>query len=126
MLIPWDTDAPCYHFPWATIGLIILNVLLFGALVAAEGEGFDEWILEFGNGLHPLQWISTHFLHADIMHLVGNMIFLWAFGLVVEGKLGWKIFLPLYLAMGLTYGLIIQIVMSEADGGGALGASGVI
>lgn len=42
MLIPWNTDAPCYHFPWATIGLIILNVLLFGAIVAVDGEGFED------------------------------------------------------------------------------------
>lgn len=65
-------------------------------------------------------------MHADIMHLVGNMFFLWGFGLVVEGKLGWWKFLIVYLAMGIIYGAILQICMLGAEVNFALGASGVI
>ncbi len=67
-------------------------------------------------------------MHADIMHLIGNMFILWGFGLVVEGKIGWQRFLLLYLGIGIVYGAVIQILMfllfrSE---GGALGASAAI
>ena len=51
-----------------------------------------------GDGIHPLQWLTNIFLHAGFFHLVGNMIFLWTFGFVVEGKLGWLPFTALYLA----------------------------
>ncbi len=57
------------------------------------------------------------------MHLVGNMFFLWGFGLVVEGKLGWWRFLLLYLTIGAIYSVIIQTSMLGATEGGALGAS---
>ena len=49
-------------------------------------------MLEIGNGVHPLQWFSNLFMHGGIMHLLGNMVFLWVFGIIVEGKLGWWAF----------------------------------
>ena len=48
-----------------------------------------DWALVLGDGLHPLQWVTNNFMHSGFFHLAGNMIFLWTFGLVVEGKLGW-------------------------------------
>jgi membrane associated rhomboid family serine protease len=125
VLIPYNTDAPLYHFPVVTIGLIVLNTAVLAACMQADPHAVVPWALQFGQGLHPLQWISNNFLHADILHLVGNMFFLWGFGLVVEGKLGWWRFLLLYLAMGAIYGFIIQAVMLGSHGA-ALGASGVI
>jgi membrane associated rhomboid family serine protease len=126
VLIPYNTDAPLYHYPIATVGLIAANVFIFLGCTQAEPEQVIPWILVFGDGLHPLQWVSNNFLHADIIHLLGNMFFLWGFGLVVEGKLGWWRFLLLYFAIGAIYGAIIQIIMLGAEEGGALGASGVI
>lgn len=32
MLIPWNTDAPLYHAPWATGGLIVVNATVFAAV----------------------------------------------------------------------------------------------
>jgi membrane associated rhomboid family serine protease len=98
MLLPWNTDAPIYHFPWATIGLIVVNTLVyFGTL---ESETAEQWMLAYGQGLQPVQWITSNFMHAGLMHLAGNMIFLWGFGLVIEGKLGWWRFLIVYLGIG--------------------------
>jgi len=126
VFIPYNTDAPLYHLPISTVGLIAVNTLVFIASAQAETQDVAPWILQFGEGLHPLQWISNNFMHADFMHLLGNMFFLWGFGLVVEGKLGWWRFLLLYLSIGVIHGFVIQVAMLGSSGGGALGASGVI
>jgi membrane associated rhomboid family serine protease len=126
VLIPWSTDAPIYHRPWGTIGLILVNVLIFAWELHADPETLAGLVLRFGDGYHPVQWLTNHFLHADIMHLLGNMVFLWVFGLIVEGKLGWRRFLPLYLGICLIDSVIVQSAMLGADDGGALGASGAI
>src|SRR6266566_4216395 len=95
VLIPYNTDAPIYHFPFVTVGLIVVNAAVLVACAKADDQVVEGWMLQFGQGLHPLQWISNNFMHAGVMHLIGNMFFLWGFGLVVEGKLGWWRFLLL-------------------------------
>ena len=129
MLIPWNTDAPIYHYPIASAGLIACNVAVF-ALLIGEPELAEEYCLAYGDGLHPVQWLTHNFLHADFMHLLGNMIFLWSFGLVVEGKLGWYGMLPAYLGIGIANGWIVQAANQHQDGvalgvfGGHLWADG--
>ena len=76
----------------------------------------QQLVLEHGNGLHPAQWLTSHFAHADMMHLVGNMAFLWSFGLIVEGKLGWWKTLVTYLGVGIVHGAFTQLVMLGASG----------
>ena len=124
MLIPWNTDAPLYHYPIATVGLIAGNIAIF-ALLWDQPEVVDQWLLAFGDGLHPLQWVTHNFLHADFSHLLGNMVFLWSFGLVVEGKLAWYGMLPAFLAVGIGHGIIVQ-ALNQHQPGGALGASAAI
>jgi membrane associated rhomboid family serine protease len=123
MIIPWNTDAPLYHFPFATIGLLVVNTAAF---VAALGQDDPEpWMLAFGEGLQPVQWVTSMFMHNDIMHLVGNLIFLWGFGLVIEGKIGWWRFLLVYLGLGIVQAAVVQMCMQHRPGF-ALGASGAI
>lgn len=111
MLIPINTDAPLYHFPYATIGLIIANVVCFAATgFALNDRLLDPWLLEYGNGINPLEWIPAAFAHGGFGHLIGNMFFLWGFGLVVEGKLGWRRFIPLYLAMAAAWGAGVDLL----------------
>ncbi len=127
MFIPFGTDAPIYHRPWATIALITLNVLVFfGFGAAGSRDALADWVLAFGDGLHPLQWVSNGFLHAGFGHLFGNMLFLWTFGMVVEGKIGWQRFLLVYLGIGIAQSALIQLCMLGARPGGALGASSAI
>ncbi|HVX59307.1 MAG TPA: rhomboid family intramembrane serine protease [Pirellulales bacterium] len=128
VLIPWNTDAPIYHPPWATGGLILINMVVFVALLAsgASAEAIEPWMLVYGDGLHPLQWLTSIFLHAGFFHLLGNMVFLWAFGLVVEGKLGWLRFTAVYLGIGVAQSALEQLCMLGAESGGSLGASAAI
>lgn len=109
MILPYSTDAPIYHFPWMTIALIVVNCLTFA--ITGMGHNDEGWLLQYGNGLHPLEWVAYNFLHFGIGHLVGNMFFLWAFGIVVEGKLGWWKFLGVYMSIGIFGGALIQLTM---------------
>ncbi len=124
MFIPLRTDAPLYHRPWATIALIIINIVIQIWATATNYESVEPWILHYGS-ITPIQWITSAFLHAGWMHCIGNMIFLWVFGLVVEGKIGWKLFIPVYLAIAVFSGLIEQVIMLGSNLG-SLGASGCI
>lgn len=127
-LFPYTTDAPVYYWPFATLGLIVANVLVFIGMVNGTISNADEWVLWYGEGLHPLQWVTNFFTHSGSSHLVGNMLFLWVFGIIVEGKLGWWKFLSCYLGIGVVHSLLEQIVMLQYTGGtpGAVGASAAI
>lgn len=111
LLVPINTDAPVYHVPVATIGLIVANLVCFAASgFALHPERMDFWTLQYGNGMNPAQWIPAAFAHGGVMHLLTNMFFLWGFGLVVEGKLGWRVFLPLYFAMAAAWGAGVDLL----------------
>lgn len=124
MFLPIGSDAPLYHRPIDTIGLLVLNVALFVA--QANGE-LESWPLALGAGLHPVQWWTSVFYHYDWIHLLGNMVFLWTFGLIVEGKLGALRFLALYIALAGLEGATTQILMLASDPPSATaGASGLV
>ncbi|MCA9191458.1 MAG: rhomboid family intramembrane serine protease [Planctomycetales bacterium] len=93
--------------------------------VEIVGDPHRFLILEFGRGFRPWQWVTSAFMHQDIAHLLGNMIFLWSFGLVVEGKLGNFLFGGVYLFIEAVQSFIVQMLMWNSVGG-ALGASGAI
>jgi membrane associated rhomboid family serine protease len=145
IVIPMGTDAPIYHWPYATVGLIVLNVALLFAVPpvhstpALDDDGeviegveeisnFDRYALAIGDGrLHPVQWVTHNFLHYGLIHLAGNMLFLWAFGLVVEGKLGPVKYLLAYLAIGTLHGALVQTLFLKSGlDGHAAGASAVV
>lgn len=142
MLIPTGTDAPIYHWPRATVAVIVLNVAAFlavpphrsattydadGEEVVAAVSDFDRYALTLGDGLHPVQWVTHNFLHLDVFHLIGNLVFLWAFGIVVEGKLGTVKYLLTYLAIGTLHGAFTQTLLLRSGlHGNAAGASAVV
>jgi membrane associated rhomboid family serine protease len=123
MIIPWGTDAPLYHRPFVTMSLIVINVLAF---LVIPTEAYTGYMLVIGDGVHPLQWLTNNFLHSGIIHLAGNMLFLWTFGLVVEGKLGWWRFLLVYLGLGVFDSAAMQILVPSEREISMLGASTII
>jgi len=129
MLIPYSTDAPIYHWPLATVGTIVVNALVF-FLVSGMPEEQQEWVFEhfalvYGSW-NPLQWLTSNYLHANFMHVLGNMIVLWGIGVIVEGKVGWWRFLAMYNGIGLFQCGVEQTLMVLAEEGGSLGASAII
>jgi membrane associated rhomboid family serine protease len=126
LFLPYGTDAPIYHWPKATIGLIIVTTVAFFASLTLSEDQIDTYALRLGDGIHPLQWLTSLFLHVGPGHLVGNMIFLWVFGLVVEGKVGSLWFLALYLTAGVLESAITQVVQLHTEPTFGVGASGAI
>lgn len=133
LVVPYSTDTPIYHRPIGTIGLIVVNVVAFAATsewfvyARLDDPAVAQWMLVFDQ-INPLQWLTNNFMHMNLFHLVGNMFFLWAYGLIVEGKIGWWRFLLIYLGIGVAEGALVQTGMYFFGGaeGGALGASGAI
>jgi len=109
-MFPYSCDALLYHLPIATGVLIAINVVAFIGALSEKINVENGWLLEYGTGLHPLQWLLSPFMHGGIEHLLGNMLFLWTFGLVTEGKLGWWRFLAVYLGIAVGQSAIEQAV----------------
>ncbi len=153
MFIPHGTDAPIYHVPAVTITVIVLNVAIFFAPPVvehfkhpdpathrhrlpvlswlAEGgySGPDQYKLQFGEGIKPWQGITASFLHGSSLHLLSNMVFLLLFGIIVEGKIGWWKFLPIYFGIALVRGILLQTLVMIFNPGlhtAAIGASGLV
>lgn len=127
---PYGTDAPIHHLPLATAGLIFANIAVFIGILAGNPyamEAHAPWLLTYGTGLHPDQWIASGFMHLGILHLVLNMLFLWVFGLIVEGKIGALKFLICYFSILVGEAAIEQTLMLwSSAGGGSLGASAAV
>jgi membrane associated rhomboid family serine protease len=115
-VIPLRDNVPTRTFPIVTVGLIVANVLVY--LWENARPGLEAHIVRWGyypcevqapctNTFaahhHPLveTVFSSMFMHAGIVHLAGNMLFLWIFGNNVEDMLGRVRFLLWYLAAGL-------------------------
>ena len=79
--------------------------------------------------LNPLPWWETAFtamfMHASILHIAGNMLFLWIFGNNVEDALGRITFLLFYLVAGVA-ALALQVAVDPSSTAPTLGASGAI
>ena len=125
MFFPYNTDAPIYYWPAITVSMIVVIVAVFVLEMVKPGI-VELYSLQIGDGLHPIQWVTHNFLHADFFHLLGNMLALWTFGLIVEGKLGpWKT-LAVFLGIGVIHGLFVQVIMLGHEPTICLGASAIV
>ena len=217
-MIPYHTDAPLYHWPIATVVLMLLNSLLFfvvprerlesqtpdhqvvdpdlfnpfaPAAPKAQADADAQWdadafriveqpqpaepergvenqpmverdnnveldsnverdvnndkgnnaeeerdahgarasftlALEHGAGLKPWQWLTSMFMHGDIVQLLFNLIALWAFGLVVEGKVGAGVFLTIFLGIGVVQAGLEQTLTLMSSPAVSMGANAAL
>ncbi len=126
MLFPYSTERELQRVPYATLGLIGLNVVM-AAVAWPNGELMAQLIFS-PDDFHWWQVITAMFMHAGPEHLIANMVFLWVFGSHVEDVLGtWK-YLALYFSAGLA-ATGMQVggdVVFLSSVRGLLGASGCI
>lgn len=130
MLLPIKSKNPPESFPYATCALIFLNVVIYAftseyGLVVRESV-LDNWAFK-SQDFPSVTLLTSMFLHADPVHLLGNMWFLYLFGFAVEGRMKTAKFVVLYLAAGLCGDLLHHVFVGLNDPEiPSLGASGAI
>lgn len=133
-MFPIRDHNPSDRTPWVTWALIAANTLVFLTYVPLLGDEralhavFWEWGLvpaKISEGFGYDGFFTSMFVHAGIMHIAGNMLFLWIFGDNLEDRLGHVGFLLFYLASGLGAGLL-QLAAAPGSMVPMVGASGAI
>ncbi|MGM3304887.1 rhomboid family intramembrane serine protease [Anabaena sp. WFMT] len=141
-MVPLKDNNPVHITPYVTYALIAINILAFlyqASLSPQALNVFLHWAAVVPQELslsfagipvnQPIpEWvtlITAQFLHGGILHLAGNMLFLWVFGNNVEEKLGGIKYLLFYLSCGVLASLT-QWYFSQNSSIPSLGASGAI
>ena len=123
-----DASRRPTRFPVVTATIILINVLVFLAELAG-GESFvTRWSVipaEIVAGHHWITVLTAMFMHGSWSHLLGNMVFLWAFGPEVEDLMDPRRYLAFYLLGGLA-ATLAQLVAGPSSTVPNLGASGAI
>jgi membrane associated rhomboid family serine protease len=128
-LIPLtDASRRPVHIPFVTVCLILTNFVVFG-LEVSRGEAFAvKWSMIPANitaGHHLITILTATFLHGSWSHILGNMVFLWAFGPEIEDSMNPLRYLLFYLAGGVV-AMLAQVAVSPHSTVPNLGASGAI
>jgi len=91
MFLPINDDTPRYRMQYVTFGIIALNAAIHIYTLTLDPLARLVFFFEYASlpgSYSPVRALTSGFLHGDILHLLGNMWFLFLFGGSVEGKLG--------------------------------------
>jgi membrane associated rhomboid family serine protease len=135
MLLPIRTNVRPRRTPYMNYALIAVNVLIFLVtywphrdLNTGSEEALRPWVDQFMlTPVRPNLWqfVSYAFLHGGLMHIIGNMFFLYLFGNNVNDKLGHIGYLCFYLA-GAVFSGVGHTLLNSSSTIPTLGASGAI
>jgi membrane associated rhomboid family serine protease len=123
------SSAPARSLPIVTVALILANLGAYGLELGAGHETFCQ-----AHGLVPATFVrsgglapifSSMFLHANLTHLVGNLVFLAIFGTVVESALGHVAFVSLYFVAGIA-GAFLHVAVDPSASNAMVGCSGCL
>ena len=126
MFFPYKDDNPRVLFPFVTYGIIGLNILVFWAQFFVYGN--ERLISTFAfvpYGFKLFTIFTSMFMHGGLMHIIGNMWFLYIFGDNVESILGHVRFLLFYLFCGIG-AAVAQFLIQPDSTTPMVGASGAI
>lgn len=128
-LIPLgDASRRTQRFAIVTTLIVVVNAYVFLKELMYGDAFVYAWSAIPVRVLHGHDWITlltSMFMHASWMHIIGNMIYLWAFGREIEDAMGAVRFLFFYLAGGFV-AMLAQILGDPNSRIPALGASGAI
>jgi membrane associated rhomboid family serine protease len=140
MFIPLRDENPSGKFPFANIGLIVANALVFIYQLTLGPHAFQTLVLQWGTVPARIgAWFAGHgsfeyaflplvasmFLHSGVLHVLGNLLFLWIFGDNVEAQFGHLQYLIFYFFTGIGAGLL-HVAFNIHSHIPAIGASGAI
>jgi membrane associated rhomboid family serine protease len=140
-MFPIRDDVPSRSFPIVTVGLIVVNAIVFLAELAMGAQGLRAAVFNYGlvpvfvsnyaaggdisAGRALFPFFSSMFLHGGFLHLIGNMWYLWIFGDNVEDRLGHVRFLAFYIICGIL-GNLAHFAFNTGSQVPTIGASGAV
>jgi membrane associated rhomboid family serine protease len=127
-MFPLRDDRPTYTAPVVTTLLIVACTLVFFFELSLDDYSRDYFINSYGvvpAHLRPVTLLTSLFIHGGWSHIIGNMLFLWAFGKSLEDALGHTKFLSFYLISGIAAG-ITHVAFNSNTAVPTVGASGAI
>ncbi len=139
-MIPIRDENPALRKPYVTVALIAANVAVFLLQMLQPPEVQQAFVYAWGAiprdvalgwdllPAIPTAWltlVTSMFLHGGLLHLGGNMLYLWIFGNNIEDRLGHTKFLIFYLVGGLAAALS-HIFFDASSTMPMVGASGAI
>jgi len=123
-----DVSRRPARVPVVTAGIIVVNVVVF-VLELMRGDAFvTQWAAipsQIVSGHNWITILTAMFMHGSWSHIIGNMIFLWAFAPEIEDVMGRGRYLVFYLIGGLV-AMLAQIAVDPRSTVPNLGASGAI
>ena len=123
-----DASRRPTHFPFVTMLIIVINAFVFIRELIGGNAFVLKWAAVPANIVAGHQWITiltSMFLHGSWSHILGNMVFLWAFGPEIEDAMNPLRYSAFYLLGGLA-ATLAQVATSPASTVPSLGASGAI
>jgi len=136
MFFPYSDENPTRSFPLFTVILILANCAIYYMEVYGQ-PAFEQLInsyalapcnvntLHLNNYRYYVPFISHMFLHVNIIHVAGNMLFLWIFGNNVEDVLGGIRFYAFYVLCGIAAALTFYL-FHHTECTPIIGASGAV
>jgi rhomboid family protein len=123
-----DVSRRPTDFPIVTLSIIVVNVIVF-ILELINGQPFvDRWALvpaDISSGHNLITILTAMFMHGSWSHIIGNMVFLWAFGPEIEDAMGGWRYAAFYLLGGIA-AMLAQVAFDPTSTVPNLGASGAI
>jgi rhomboid family protein len=127
-MFPLKDTQPSYSRPAVTIGLIVVNLVIFLFEAVLDPQSRNALIEYYGlvpDHFHASTILTSMFLHGSWFHVLGNMWFLWIFGDNVEDLLGHAKFLLFYMLCGVAAG-VAHTISNPYSTLPTVGASGAI
>ncbi len=140
-MIPYSDSTRSRTTPYVNVAVIAICTVVFAAEFLMPARDLDRFILDWGvrpnlvtgalrnpGDADPQVWLSLFtamFLHGGLLHLAGNMVFLWVFGDNIEDQFGHAGYVLFYLVCGLA-ATFTQIAIDPDSPIPTIGASGAI
>lgn len=129
-MFPFRDHNPSERTPYVTWMILALNISIFAiyTIMFPDERLLQRFYLDWGlvpANASPATFLTSMFLHGGIMHLAGNMLFLWVFGDNMEDQMGHMGFLLFYIMGGLA-AATAQFVADPSSQIPMIGASGAI
>jgi len=125
-MLPLYDETRKKGIPFITIALVVFNIYFFYVSFSNPDFYFNNYGFSFNDLFNGRLFtvFTSMFLHGNIIHLFGNMLFLWVFGKNIEAKIGSLKFLIFYFLCGIF--AILAYSLMEDRGSLVIGASGAI